>query len=114
MPILYSPPFVINKLLPETASRRLLRAFFPNRTDDGRPKFPAHYSMCYGRSEKLARWYKALGYDSVDIRVFYGHDYFRKIPIVRELDDLLSWTAYRLQIPQLGSFAYVKAVKPLD
>ena len=41
MPTLYSPPFVINKILPEASSRLFLRAFFPNRSDDGIPKFPA-------------------------------------------------------------------------
>ncbi len=112
MPILYAPPFVLNKLLPEDLSRRVLQAFFPRRTDDGIPKFPAHYSMCFGSSKKLVRLYKSIGYDEVDIRVFYGHDYFRRIPVVRELDDLLTRTACRLQIPQLAAYAYVKVVKP--
>ena len=114
MPILYAPPFVINKLLPEDLSRRVLQAFFPKRNDDGIPKFPAHYSMCFGRSEKLIGLYKSIGYEDVDIRVFYGHDYFRKIPVIRELDDLLTRTACRFQISQLAAYAYVKAVKPRD
>lgn len=112
MPTLYSPPFVINKLLPESISRGILRAFFVNRNEDEIPKFPARYSMCYGRSPRLIRQYKSIGYTEVDIEAFYGHNYFSKIPIVRELDAGLTRLAYKRGLTQLGAYAYVTLVKP--
>lgn len=112
MPTLYSPPFVINKLLPEFLSEGLLRAFFGNRTDDGIPKFPARYSMCYGNSPRLKRRFLSVGYADVDIRTFYGHNYFSKIPIVRELDSGLTRLAYKRSLTQFGSYAYVTLAKP--
>jgi hypothetical protein len=108
----YSPPFVINKLLPEFLSEGLLRAFFGNRTDDGIPKFPARYSMCYGNSPRLKRRFLSVGYADVDIRTFYGHNYFSKIPIVRELDSGLTRLAYKRSLTQFGSYAYVTLAKP--
>ncbi len=112
MPTLYSPPFVINRLLPEFVSRSLLRVFFEYRDDDRIPKFPAYYSMCYGASARLVGRYNSIGFADVDIRTFYGHGYFAKIPGIRELDSVLSRFAYRHDWTLLGSYAYVRLVKP--
>jgi len=46
-PVLYASPFVINLMIPDKASQTVLKAVFPSRTDDGIPKFPAHYSGCF-------------------------------------------------------------------
>jgi len=112
IPTLYSPPFVINKLLPEALSGKILRAFFRNRNDDGIPKFPARYSMCTGRSVRQVRRLRSIGYADVDIKSFYGHDYFSKIPVIRELDSGLTKLAYRRGLSQFGAYAYVILVKP--
>jgi 2-polyprenyl-3-methyl-5-hydroxy-6-metoxy-1,4-benzoquinol methylase len=112
MPTLYSPPFVINKLLPEAISRGILRAFFVNRNADEIPKFPARYSMCYGKSARLIRRYLSIGYADVDIRTFYGHGYFSKIPILREIDEALTNLSYKRGWTLLGSYTYVTLVKP--
>lgn len=111
MPTLYAPPFVLNRLLPETLTRPLVAALFPARNDQGSPKFPAKYSMCYGRSDRVIKKYRSIGYRDVDIRTFYGHDYFNRIPIVRELDHALSRFACRRGISALGTFAYVRLTK---
>ena len=111
MPTLYSPPFVINKLLPERLSGWIVRAFFEDRTEEGIPKFPARYSMCYGKSARLTARYESIGYADIDIRTFYGHGYFRKIPVLRELDRALTNFAYNRGLTWLGSYAYVKLVK---
>ncbi|MFQ5773418.1 MAG: class I SAM-dependent methyltransferase [Kiloniellaceae bacterium] len=112
MPTLYAPPFVLNKLLPETLSRGIVRRFFGNRHDEGEPKFPARYSMCYGRSERLIRRYRSIGYAEVDIQTFYGHGYFDRIPVVRGLDRALARFAYRHDLTFLGAYAYVRLAAP--
>ena len=112
IPILYSPPFVINKILPESLSRSVLRLFFKDRHDHGIPKFPARYSMCYGESPKLIARYKSIGYAEVRFRTFYGHGYFAKIPVVRELDSMLSRVAYKHGLTLFGSYSYVALGKP--
>jgi len=112
MPTLYSPPFVLNKLLPESMSGGILRAFFANRTEDDIPKFPARYSLCYGDSPRQIRRLLSIGYADVDIRTFYGHNYFSKIPLIRELDSGLTRLAYKKGLSQFSAYAYVTLVKP--
>lgn len=112
MPTLYSPPFVLNKMLPEFISGGILRAFFANRNQGEIPKFPARYSMCTGKSARQVRRLLSIGYADVDIRTFYGHNYFSKIPIVRELDEGLTRLAFKRGLTQLGAYAYVTLAKP--
>lgn len=61
---------------------------------------------------RLISRYKSIGYAEVDIRTFYGHGYFEKLPGLRELDHALSSMACRRSWMLLGSYAYVKLVKP--
>jgi len=112
LPTLYSPPFVINKLLPEALSGWLLRALFAERNDDAIPKFPARYSMCRGKSSRQMRRLRSIGYANVDVKTFYGHDYFSKIPLIRELDRGLTRLAYTKGLAQLGAYAYLTLAKP--
>ena len=112
MPTLYSPPFVINKVLPDWLTRKILRAFFSNRNDAEIPKFPARYSMCYGKSARLIKRYRSIGYTGVDVRTFYGHGYFSKIPVLRELDDAMTNLAHKWSWTLLGAYAFVTLVKP--
>lgn len=109
-PTLYSPPFVINRLLPETMSRRLLTWFFEDRTDDGIPKFPARYSWCHAtrRAEERIR---RIGFSHVRMVPFYGHGYFRKIPVVRGIDGALHRAAQRFRIRALASYAFCIALR---
>ena len=105
-PTLYAPPFVINRIIPEQLSRSILYAFFPHRRND-RPKFPAYYSWCLGNRQKMERMLSDLGYAQIRVTNFYGHNYFKKIPIVRTLDSALSAIAARNDWGSLGSFAHI-------
>lgn len=112
LPTLYSPPFVINKLLPEALSGWLVRAVFAERNEDAIPKFPARYSMCYGNSRRQIRRLLSIGYADVDVKTFYGHNYFAKIPLIRELDRGLTKLAYSRGLAKLGAYAYLTLAKP--
>ena len=106
MPTLYSAPFVINKLVPETLSRKILFAFFPKRrTDDS--KFPAYYSCCYGNRGKMERMLRGVGFSDVQIRTFYGTGYFEAVPGIRQLEGSLSALAAKNDWSWNGSFAHV-------
>src|SRR3546814_7449338 len=45
-PVYYALPFVINTVLPEHMTQKMLARVFPNRNVNDIPKFPAHYSGC--------------------------------------------------------------------
>lgn len=110
MPTLYSSPFVLNRLLPDTLSRRIVHAVLPRRRSV-EPKFPAHYSWCFGSREKMARMLRLLGYSDVRIRTFYGHDYYKKLPGLRELDRAFATMAAKNDWSSYGSYAHVIAYK---
>ncbi len=109
-PTLYAAPFVINKLLPETLSRKVLLSFFPNRRTEY-PKFPAYYSWCFGNRQKMEAMLRRAGYRDVEITNFYGHNYFDKIPVVRELEGAFSALAASKEWSTFGSFVHIVARK---
>ncbi|EJL28343.1 bifunctional 2-polyprenyl-6-hydroxyphenol methylase/3-demethylubiquinol 3-O-methyltransferase UbiG [Novosphingobium sp. AP12] len=111
-PTLYAVPFVINKYLPETLSTGLLYALAPKRRHN-RNKFPAHYSWCYGDRRKMQAMLEGVGLRSIRIRTFYGHAYFEKIPLLRQVDRALSNLAADRDWSALGSYAHITAYKPL-
>ena len=104
-PVLYSPPFVINKLLPDALSRPMVNALFRNRNDNQIPKFPAHYSFCV-ISERTEEMLARVGFREVALVPIYGHRYFRAIPLLRHLDRALSNAALSRGWRRLASFCY--------
>lgn len=112
IPTLYTPPLVLNRLLPERLTHFLLGYFLPERKDEAIPKFPAYYSLCRGPSRRMRRIFHELGYQDFEIRMFYGHGYFSKFPVIRELDDWLTRWAANRDFFWLGTCAFLKVVKP--
>jgi SAM-dependent methyltransferase len=108
-PTLYAPPFVINRLLPESATARVLRFFFPNRHDEGYPKFPARYEMCFSDPAKVEPILARCGFSQVLIAPFWRHGYFRHIPLLREVDAALQHLAEKNDWRALTTYAYMLA-----
>ncbi len=109
-PTLYAFPFVINKLLPETLSRKILHTVFPDRNEDEVPKFPAHYDWCFS-SEAVRQKILAIGYSDAQIISFWGHAYYKKFPVIRDIcDDYSRWLIQK-DIRSLSSFAYMVSIK---
>jgi SAM-dependent methyltransferase len=110
-PTLYAPVFVVNRLLPENVSSAALRAFAP-REQTRHGKFPARYSWCRGPTARQRARLEGLGYEIVSYRGFFGHDYYRAIPMLRWLSRRA--TAYLCRHPwaQMTSFAFVLLRKP--
>lgn len=104
-PVLFSPPFVFNLLLPERISTALLRLFFPERNDSQIPKFPARYSYCFATRAHEERLRK-IGFVRVGIIPLYGHGYFKSVPVIREIDRLMTRFAHNHDVRSLASFAY--------
>jgi len=109
IPTLYALPFVINRLLPERLGQKLLDVFSPRREIS--PKFPAYYSQCFGDTAKMRRMFQHIGYDRVEIQNFYGHFYYERIPVLRNLEEWFSAAASRNQWSLVSSYAYIFAYK---
>lgn len=109
-PVLYSPPFVINLMLPDAVTAPVLRMFSPRRHDGDVPKFPAKYDRCV-ISAKLRDELRDLGFREVWQIPFFYHGYFTKIPGLFQLDRALSKLAEHRDWQGLASFSYTIAMK---
>ena len=109
-PTLYALPFVVNRMAPEDLTRPLLQLLDKSRDDTGRPKFPAYYSWCVStaRAERMIR---AIGFREVFILPFWGHAYFDRVPLLRDLGRTMAAAAESRQIRSLSSYAYTIARK---
>jgi len=109
-PVLYSPAFIVNWLLPEAVSGTLLRMVFPNRNDQEVPKHPAKYDHCViDRREQDAL--QAIGFRKVWQIPFWYHHYFDKIPGLYHLDLALAKMSDRKNWTKLASYSFTLVMK---
>lgn len=81
-PTLYNVPFVVNRVMPEKLGSRVLDVVAPrDRTRE--EKFPARYSWTRGPTERQLERLQAIGYEVLEYTAGFGHDYYRRIPVVR-------------------------------
>ena len=101
-PTLYAPPFVVNRLIPEWVSSKLVLWLQPHREPEGdHGKFPARYSWCRGPSPAQLRRIKQLGYEVEEYAGFFGHSgsvafgagYLDRLPplTLLPITSILSW-----------------------
>jgi hypothetical protein len=103
---LYSFPFLINRLFPETLSDTLLKIFAPrNKHQYG--KFKAYYSWCRGPSENMINKYQGIGYKVLEYCGYYGHNYYKKIPALNKLENKKAKYLIKRKIPFLTSYAHI-------
>jgi len=106
VPTLYAPPFVLNRLLPERLSARILKLAFPNRNPQKTPKFPAYYRWCT-TTKRTKKKLALAGFRETEITPFYGHGYYSRIPILRVLSPWFGRLAERHDWRVLSSYAYI-------
>jgi 2-polyprenyl-3-methyl-5-hydroxy-6-metoxy-1,4-benzoquinol methylase len=103
---LYSLPFLINRLFPETVSDALLKMFAP-RDKHKHGKFRAYYSWCRGPSVKMIERYEKIGYNIVEYIGYYGHNYYRNISLLNELEKIKTKMLIKNKITYLTSYAHI-------
>ena len=106
-PVLYSPPFWANRMLPENFSARLLRLV---PSSDGVPKHPARYDHCVISRRERERLLD-IGYREVWQVPFWYHSYFRKIPGLYHIDLAIAKLADRNSWTTLASYCYTLVLK---
>jgi SAM-dependent methyltransferase len=110
-PTLYSLPLLVNRLIPERASAAALRIFSP-RDPVKEGKFPAYYRWCRGPNAAQVRRFEALGYVVEEYAGFYGHDYYDRIPVLRNLHRSATRFLVDHPVTWLTSVAYVVLRRP--
>lgn len=109
IPTLYALPFVLNKLAPERLTTPLLKWLSPRRAIS--PKFRAYYSACYGDPVRMTELLAEIGYKRIEIRPFFGHFYYEKIPLLSGIHHRFSALAAERNWNHLSSYAYIVAYK---
>lgn len=106
-PTLYSPPFLLNRLLPDRASARILdRSGGGGRGTEGRhAKFPSYYSWCRGPDARQLERLQSVGFTVESYTGFYGHGYYRRVAPLEALHRRLTALLLRHPVAGLTSFA---------
>jgi SAM-dependent methyltransferase len=111
VPTLYAFPFVANRLMPDRLAASIVRLLYKNRTDEGDPVFPARYSWTVASERKLAPMLSAIGYREAMVIPFYGHEYYRPFPLVRDIHARFTKLARARDWRFFASYAYIAARK---
>ncbi len=106
-------PFVVNRLLPDALSTRLLDLVGP-RDKHLQGKFHAYYSWSRGPTQKMLSDFRGLGFEILQYTGYFGHAYYRlRLPFLEPLEKLKIRLLLKHPIPQLCSYATVVMRKPL-
>lgn len=111
VPTLYSVPFVINKLLPDDVAAKIVKLIYPNRTDDADPVFPARYSWTVASEHTMQPMLRGIGYREAVVLPFYGHGYYERFPLVRDIHTRFTAMAKKHDWRTVASYAYIAARK---
>lgn len=112
-PAVTALPFALNRLLPEALGTRALEALFPARRRDGNyAKFPARYSWCWGPTRRQLDRFRSLGFEVVSWDVGIGHEYYSKLPALREAERVKSTLVLRRPSPWLAAYSFVVLRRP--
>jgi SAM-dependent methyltransferase len=113
-PVPNNLPLRVNKWAPERLSLALLRLAQPTRDLKGlHGKFPAYYDLCGNPGPRLTAVFKSLGYEVVEHTGYIGHDYYARLPVLRELEHLARRLLLWLQVP-MTSFVLIALRKRAD
>jgi 2-polyprenyl-3-methyl-5-hydroxy-6-metoxy-1,4-benzoquinol methylase len=106
-PTLFALPFVVNKLVPESLSVRML-----SKERQAKGKFPAYYRWCVGPTEWAIRRLERVGYEVLEYAGFFGHGYYDGRPALRRMHGKVRGFLLKHPIACCTSFAWVILRKP--
>jgi SAM-dependent methyltransferase len=110
---LYALPFVLNRLLPDRVSDFLFNRFAP-RNREQHDKFKAYYSHCRGPMESQLQFFRDLGYDILEYRAYFGHNYYApKLPLLHLVHRQTTNLLLKAPIAFFVSYATIILRRPL-
>jgi hypothetical protein len=97
--------------MPEPLALIALKFFNP-RDRHRHEKFTAYYNWSRGPSKVMIERFQNLGFEVLHYTGYFGHPYYRKLPLLAQLE---AWKSRRLlqhPVPQLCAYATVVLRKP--
>ena len=113
-PTLYSPPILVNHLLPERLSEAILHRVQPGMRDAAgdHGKFPPFYRWCRGPTRAQLRRFESVGFEVEEYVGYFGHVYYRRLPPLQRLSDRIAERLVRHPVPALTTYAQVVLRRP--
>jgi SAM-dependent methyltransferase len=111
VPTLFALPFLINWLLPDNLGERIAHALDKRRTKDEHPVFPAHYNWCFTLEGPMRRRLESVGFDEILVQPFYGHRYYQRFPIIRDINRGFTALARKADLRLVSTYAYIAVRK---
>jgi len=97
-PTLWWPPYVLNRILPETLAERILLRMEPWRQSTGASgKFPAYYHWCYGPTSSQVKRLATVGFSVEHCIAYFGESSHAPGKVLETLND--AWTDAMLRRP---------------
>lgn len=111
---LYALPFIMNRLLPDRLSDFLFNHFSP-RDRERHDKFKAYYSHCRGPIESQIQFFRSLGYEIVEYRGYFGHNYYApKLPLLHRIHRHTANLLLKMPVALFTTYATVILRRPLS
>lgn len=107
IPTLYAPPFVVNWLLPHKLGAAIVKTLRPERRGEEDPVFPPVYSWCLADERRMRAMLSPIGFREISVVPFYGHGYYKYVPIARDVHEWFAGVARRRDWRTIASFAYI-------
>jgi len=110
---LYALPFVLNRVLPDRVSDFLFDRFSP-RNRERHDKFKAYYSHCRGPLESQIQFFRGLGYEVLEYRAYFGHNYYAfRLPLLHLVHRQAANLLLKAPMAFFTSYATVILRRPL-
>jgi SAM-dependent methyltransferase len=104
-PTLWWPPYVLNRLLPETLAERLLLRVAPWRESSGDcGKFPAYYHWCFGPTASQVKRLASVGFDVEHCVAYFGEPSHAPGKALKAVNE--AWTRQMLRHPLYNFTSY--------
>jgi SAM-dependent methyltransferase len=109
---LYALPFVVNRLLPDGVTDFLWAQFAP-RDRERHDKFKAYYAHCRGPIGSQLQFFKDLGYEIVEYRGYFGHNYYQpKLPLLHRVHRYTANLLLKMPVAFFTTYATVILRRP--
>lgn len=106
----YSPASIVNHILPEQWSRRLLY-LIQQRKWETNGKFPAYYKWCMGPTKKQIIRFQSIGYNIDQYYGYLGSGYLIHISLLKTFEKIFTKIILKIRNPYLCSNSIIKLVK---
>jgi SAM-dependent methyltransferase len=108
-PTLYSPVFILNRMLPPAITARVVPCFDKSGREPGgaHATFRSYYSWCRGPTPRQLERLASVGFLVRRYVGFFGHPYYERVRPVRLVHETLSHWLVRHPCPVLTSYALI-------